>query len=313
MIWGNLLHLGYNMWEDRDEPDLEARRAQPYLRCEPELWRGLTQQMAGAGLNLLVIDLGEGVRFESHPELAVAGSWTTSQLRAELRRLRALGLEPIPKMNFSTTHDAWLGEYARMVSTARYYEVLRDLIAEACALFEQPRFFHLGMDEETAENQRYDSCAIIRQHELWWHDFYFMIEQVEKGGARPWIWADYVWHHADEFFRKMPRSVVQSNWYYGEEFSGFSGTDAHQNELYVRAYRQLEEHGFDQIPTGSNWSYAHNFERTVEFCRQHIAPERLLGFLTAPWHPTLESYRAQHEAAIAQVQAVRCRDESRAK
>jgi hypothetical protein len=123
---------------------------------------------------------------------------------------------------------------------------------------------------------------------------------VEKGGARPWIWADCVWHHAAEFFLKMPRSVVQSNWYYGEEFSDITSEDA---EVYVRAYERLEEHGFDQLPTGSNWSSPHNFERTVEFCRQRIAPEHLLGFLTAPWRPTLESYRAHHEAAIAQVRA----------
>lgn len=301
MIWANLLHLGYNMWEDRDEPtrpDLQFRRARPYLRCDQNLWRDLTQQMANSGMNMVVVDLGEGVRYESHPELAVEGSWKPSQLRTELQRLRELGLEPIPKMNFSTSHDAWLQEYSHMISSPRYYQVAKDLIAEVCELFDQPRFFHLGMDEETAQHQRYDSCAIIRQYDLWWHDLYFMIEQVEKGGSRPWIWADYAWHHLDEFLQKMPKSVVQSNWYYEEEFSDFTSK---LNQLYVNTYRRLEEHSFDQIPTGSNWSSPQNFERTVEFCRAHIAPERLLGFMTAPWRPTLEEYRDHHQAAIAQV------------
>ena len=60
MIWANLLHLGYNMWEDRDEstrPDLEFRRARPYLRCDRNLWRDLTQQMADAGMNMIVMHI----------------------------------------------------------------------------------------------------------------------------------------------------------------------------------------------------------------------------------------------------------------
>ena len=66
--------------------------------------------------------------------------------------LRALGIEPLPKLNFSTCHDAWLGPYSRMVSTPAYYDVCRDLIDEVAELFGGPRFFHLGMDEETAQH-----------------------------------------------------------------------------------------------------------------------------------------------------------------
>ena len=303
MVWANLLHLGYNMWEDwevPEPPNVHQRSARTYLRCDSTLWRDLTQKMADAGMNLLVFDLGEGVRYDSHPEIAAQGAWTTGQLRAELSRLRGLGLEPIPKMNFSTAHDAWLGEYARMVSTARYYDVVGDLIAETAALFDQPRFFHLGMDEETWEHQRHYEYAAVRQHDLWWRDFYFLVEQVENAGARPWIWSDYLWHHEEVFFRKMPKSVVQSNWYYSEDFEDFR---SEANRTYVDAYDKLEAHGYDQIPTGSNWASPLNFERTVAFCRKHIAPERLLGFLTAPWHPTLEPERAHHEAAIEQVAA----------
>ena len=81
--------------------------------------------MARAGMNMLVIDLGDGIRYESHPEIAVQGAWPPARLREELARLRALGLEPIPKLNFSTAHDAWLHDYSRMVSTPAYYKVSR--------------------------------------------------------------------------------------------------------------------------------------------------------------------------------------------
>jgi hypothetical protein len=307
MIWGNLLHLGYHMWEDRDVPDVgyvHARFARDHLRCERNLWSDLTKQMATAGMNFILIDLGEGVLYDSHPELAIKGAWNRSQLRAELMRLRQIGLEPIPKMNFSTAHDEWLGEYSRMVSTPRYYEVVSDLIAEVIDLFDSPRFFHLGMDEENFEHQKYYSHAVARQHELWWHDLMFMIEHVERGGPRAWVWSDYSWHHKEEFYRNMPKSVIQSNWYYGAKFEDFGDSEAEQRYgTYVKTYRDLSDHGYDQIPCASNWSSPLNIERTVEYCQQNVRPEKLLGFLTAPWHPTQSEFRFQHEASIQQIAA----------
>ena len=292
MIWGYLVHLGYNMWSDRpaDRPNITA---QPRLRFDEGLWNELIAAWSTNGVNMVVIDLGEGVRYESHPELAVEGSWSPSKLQEELGRLRECGLEPVPKLNFSTAHDVWLGEYARCVSTERYYAVCRDLIAEVLELFGGPRFFHLGMDEETAQHQRNYAYAVMRQHELWWHDIGILFDAVEKGGARPWIWSDYVWHHPDEFFENMPPSVLQSNWYYDNKFD--EGID------YVKAYLDLDRHGYDQVPTGSNWSNDENFEGTVTFCKQVIKPGLLKGFLHAPWHPTLEAHREHHLNAVAQM------------
>ena len=295
-IWSYLLHLSYNMWCDRDVPGLDAPyySARPYLRCDDTLWHDLTEQMSKAGLNMVIIDLGDGVKYESHPEIAVEGAWTTERLRQELARLRELGLEPIPKLNFSTCHDTWLGQYARMVSTDIYYGVCRDLISEVIALFDTPRFFHLGMDEEIAyPHQRHFDYIVVRQFDLWWHDLYFYIEQVEKRGVRPWIWSDYVWHHPEDFYARMPKSVLQSNWYYGLKFE--------DETREVKAYRELDEHGFDQIPTGSHWESPQNFEATVRYCQPHLAPEKLWGFMHAPWRPTLEECRARHVAAIEEV------------
>jgi hypothetical protein len=66
----------------------------------------------------------------------------------------------------------------------------------------------------------------------------------------------------------------------------------------VQAYRDLDAAGFDQVPTGSNWSAVENFERTVSYCSKNIAPERLVGFLQTVWRPTLEAFRAQHMEAL---------------
>jgi hypothetical protein len=292
MIWAYLAHLSYNMWSDRHAPewDLEHVSAKPYLRFDLSLWRDMRQAMVDAGLNMVVLDLGDGVVYESHPEIAVEGAWTRAQLRRELAQLRDLGLEPIPKLNFSTSHDAWLGPYARCVSTDLYYKVCQELIEEVIELFDRPRFFHLGMDEETAHHQRHYAYVVVRQHELWWHDLQFLVEQVEAAHVRPWVWSDYVWEHPEAFYANMPHSVVQSNWYYRAAF----GPEVPRCD----AYLGLEAHGYDQIPTGSNWTVPENLIRTVAFCREHIASSRLLGFLQTVWKPTLDSCRDRHMEAI---------------
>jgi len=294
MAWAALLHLSYNMWCDWDSPERAGRHGvyRPDLRLDRAVWDDLLRQMANLGMNRVVIDLGDGVQYESHPEIAVKNAWTPEQLRTELAAVRRLGLEPIPKLNFSTTHDAWLGRYSRCVSTDAYYAVCRDLIAEVIRLFEKPRFFHLGMDEEWAQDQRDYQYIVVRQHDLWWRDLYLYVDEVAKGGSRPWIWSDHLWRHPEEFYAKMPKSVVQSNWYYETKFE--------KDVTPVKAYDDLEAHGYDQIPTGSNWSSPDNFGLTVEYGRRHVAPERLLGFLQTAWQPTLEVCRKTHTEAIDQ-------------
>jgi hypothetical protein len=248
---------------------------------------------------MVVIDLGDAVQYESHPEIAVRNAWTKEKLGSELVKMRKLGLEPIPKLNFATTHDIWMGEYSRMVSTTKYYSVCRDLISEVIELFNTPRFFHIGMDEETAAHQVRQDYAVIRQNDLWWGDLYFYVDEIEKKGVRAWVWSDYAWNKPDLFFRKMPKSVLQSNWYYGTEFDLNKLKDP--AKTYVKLYNDLEEHGYDQIPTGSNHSNDINMEGTVDYGKKVIDQSRLYGFMTAPWRPTLAPCLDRHKQAIAQI------------
>ncbi len=289
-IWGLMMNLGHNMWGD--VPTAHAP-AVDTLGCDDALWKETTEKAASSGMNLLLIDLGEGIQYESHPELAIKGSWSIDKLREDLARLRKLGIEPIPKLNFSTCHDVWLGEYARMVSTPKYYEVCADLIKEVVDIFEKPRFFHLGYDEENFANQKTYDYVAIRQGELWKRDFLFFVEQVEKTGVRPWIWADYAWNHKD-FYEWAPKSVVMSNWYYGKDFNP-------ETSPRVKCYLDFDAAGFDQIPTGSNWNNDENFGKTVAFCRENLSNERLLGYLQTPWNATYPRNRDHIMSAIQQV------------
>jgi hypothetical protein len=288
MLWGSLLHLSFNMWEDFYQSTLKydsGYRAD--LELSETLWNDALKTMHERGMNMVVIDLGNAIKYDSHPEITVRNAWSPARLRKELESIRNLGLEPIPKLNFSACHDAWLGEYSHMVSTDIYYKVCRDLIEEVIFLFDKPRLFHLGMDEEVTEYQKTYRFALARQNNLWWADLYFYVGEVERNGSRAWIWSDYAWHYPDLFFKNMPKSVLQSNWYYG------SGFEKDNDKPYIKLYRQLEEFGYDQIPTSGYYNVAHeNFiSSTVQYCKKVIDPSRLFGFLQTHWMITLEKNR----------------------
>ena len=307
-IWAALLHFGANMWGD--QPVKEYKDFSPYelslisvadhLRFDESVWRKVTARMAEVGMNMIVIDIGEGIQLKSHPELAVKGSWTVDRFRAELDRLRKMGLEPIPKLNFSAAHDTWLKDYGRMLSTPEYYRVCEDVIAEVGEIFDTPRLFHLGYDEENWKCQRSNAYAVVRQGELWWHDFLLLSGFAEKRGMRPWIWSDYAWDHEEEFLQRMPRSVLQSNWYYGTHFE--ASKNAHR-ALRCKMFKKLSDAGFDQVPCGSNYESDENFGALVSYCDNAIAPVHVKGYLMAPWKNTLPYKEKKLVEAMDQVGA----------
>lgn len=291
-MWTYFLNLGANMWEDKWSPKKDAPvqcdpggRYYDTLPTERDVWRRVVDQLPGFGINSLVIDIGEGVRYDSHPELAVNGSWTSDELRAEVARIRALGIEPIPKLNFSACHDTWLGEYAYMLSTQKYYEVVTDLIKEVSDIFGRPRLFHLGMDEEDYPDH-HTGMTSIRSDDLWWHDLYFLFDAVEREGARPWIWSDYYWGHQDAFAKKMPKDCVQSNWRY-EKIE--QKRDGRYPQIGYQTYIDFARLGYDQIPTATDWCFRQNIAQTVWlFLTEGICDEHLLGFIAVPWLPTTD-------------------------
>lgn len=287
-IWGCLLHLSFNFAGRIDR----WGGIRTEFETDEAVWDAAINEMSAQKINLVLINLDDSILWRTHPDIALQNAWTPEKMREKLERIRKLGIEPVPMLNFSTTHDAWLGKYSRMVSTTRYYEVCKDLIGEAIELFDSPRFIHLGMDEETYAHQQTSDYVVIRQKELWWADLYFYLGEAMKHGVRPWIWADFVWNHPDEFFRKMPKSVLLSNWYYAFDFN---------DEIpYVKAYVDLHREGYDQIPTDSfNPDPDDDFKAindesivyTVDFCSQHIAGEHLKGFLQTFWMPTTSRFR----------------------
>lgn len=289
-LYASLIHLSFNMWEEHGVSTPYDRSATLDLCFDEELWSELLPRMVDAGFNAVVLDLGDAICYKSHPEIAVRNAWTPERLVEEVDRLRLLGLEFIPKLNFSAAHDTWLGPiYSRSLSTPVYYEVCRDLIEEVISLT-HPRLFHLGMDEENYNEQQKQNFIAIRQNDLFWHDLLFLCGEVEKNGSRPWIWSDTIWENsAETFIQRMPRSVLQSFWYYGDNF---------ESAERAAAYKKLDDAGFDQVPTCSCFYAKENPRLLAEHCRKVIRPKHLHGFLQTPWRQMIPKYRDVHLLAI---------------
>ena len=262
-------------------PELSEEYTPEENMVDFKVWDRVVDRCAECGYTDLLIDLGDAVIYKSHPEIAAKDALTPRELKALLDKARAKGLNVIPKLNFSTIHHYWLKEYRRMVSSDIYRQVAVDLINEVCELFDGPELFHLGMDEEhSADCMAWMSMGIMRSPKLMFEDFGLMFDAVRKNGARPWVWADYYWNHPEIFLEYMPRDVVLSNWFY-VRFSDFAESDYHYRVL--KAFGELDEAGFVQIPTCSTYDNSYNPAETIVHTPKVIRDENLLGFCMAPW------------------------------
>lgn len=295
-----LLHLGHNMWHDWPTEQMgenleeailklpEKVRPDLVLACQDEVWRTITDHAAARGINMIVIDLGEGVVLPSHPELAVEGSWNVQKIQKEIARLNGMGIECIPKFNFGSPHAGWLKDYRHMISSKPFYRMVEEVLADAYEIFGHPRFMHVGYDEEKLSFRSGFSYCVQRLGESWWCDFLHVVRVVENLGARPMAWSDFGWDDP-EYVNRCPKSVVQQNWFYGNPATQLRERPG--NPI-LPLFKQLDEAGFDQIPCGSNClsdaeiaegKVNRNMPELIEYCNGVISAGHLMGYMMAPW------------------------------
>jgi len=303
-MWALLVHLSGNFW----------RNYQKQLKFDDNVWNYILEESAKTGINTIVLDIGDGIEYASHPEIALEGAWSRKRVRDEVKRCREFGITLIPKLNFATPHDIWLGEYARMVSTTIYYKVCNDLIKEVYELFEHPEYIHLGMDEEDAKHVKNYDHALYRQGDLYWHDLRYLVDCVSDTGVKPWIWSCPLFEHPEEYKKHFGADeVVLSPWYYNafrkEHYTPVSSRAvyeayynqdeyAHLNIKYVEEdpflvkFREVAlpvmKEGYEYIPCASVCNRCdYNTMELLEYFKQNAPDEQILGYITAPWCATL--------------------------
>lgn len=314
-IWALLINLG--IWEPFE-------RITDPLQFDQEVWDEIVDESAKAGINMLIIDIGAGIMFPSHPELTLPNAWTQKKLRDELKKCRDKGIRLIPKLNFSATHDNWLGEYSKMLCTSVYYKVCADLIKDAYELFEHPEYIHIGMDEETAlhASREKDTLAMFRTGRQWYHDIRFLVDCVQGTGAKPlmWRWPLFTnpelykeYFDADEIIL-MPfnyNAIKKEHWtpvssrqvyvdyYKRPEYQGINIEYVEQDPV-IQQFRDLaiplmKKEGYCYIPNSSlvnECEYA--IPETLEYFRDNAPNEQILGFNLTVWHHPTKEFRGDY-------------------
>ncbi len=286
MIKAMLLHLGTNMWEQEGKQiatDPEGSCFSDTLRFDLPVFHKVTEGMVQNGFNTVLIDVADGILYDSHPEISVKGAMTKQALKEELARLRKMGLTPIPKLNFSTTHSAWLKKYAYMVGTEKYYDVCRDLIEEVIDLFDTPELFHLGLEEEDYASQKNQPIAIVRAPYKKCEDANYLFDICRGKGVRPWIWADIntVNGFGGEaaFKSAVATDVLLSNWVYARP---------DRQPADFEHYVTLAKWGYEQVPTSSICGWHFNNFDTLDFCKNNVDEKSIVGYMEAPWEKTVQ-------------------------
>ncbi len=302
-IWSLLVHMNSNMW---------ARTIEDELHFDDEVWDYIVDESAKTGINTIVLDIGNGIQFASHPEISIKGAWPRKRVRQEIARCKERGIKIIPKLNFSANHDYWLGVYARMLSTPTYYRVANDLIKEVYELFEHPDYIHLGMDEESAQYCSSDLC-IYRKGDLYWHDLRFLADCVEDTGAKPWVWSNPLFENPEEYKKNFePDEMVLSPYHYNalrpDHYTPIDSRSEYQvyyNEgIYKeRGFKYVEEdpflvhfvevaiplmkEGYLYVPCASVFNKCvYNHDDLLEYFRDNAPDNQILGYMTAPWYQT---------------------------
>ncbi|MBQ7624192.1 MAG: hypothetical protein IJS65_02825 [Clostridia bacterium] len=285
MIWAFYMELSNHMWYDEYSSPLGWYMPKPY---SPEnendfaLWAEMADFLCERKFNTVLIDVGDAVKLRKHPEICAPNALSKAELDRILSKFRSKGITPVPKLNFSACHDAWLKEYGRMAGSDIYRRVCGEIIDEVCGLFGSPSLFHLGLDEEDLENQLNCDAVIIRSPELWLSDVNSLFKACERNGARPWIWGDGYVYHPDFFVENVSHDALVSTCCYGK----MCDTPTDYFKKYLPSFEGLDRAGFEQVPLSSSLYKSYNTFQTLSHGKSKLDPARVAGYLTARWART---------------------------
>ena len=305
-IWGLFVFLSTNQYQSVSKN----------LTLEDDFWDYILDEAEKAKINTIILDVGDGVVFDSHPEISLPDAWTRERVHKEIEKCRAKGIKIIPKLNFSHYHSYWMHDYRGSVSTKKYYQVCSDLIKELYEIFEGPEYIHLGMDEE-------EYLPVKRSTELLIHDTKFLVDEVNKTGAKACIWCDILIQSNAEFTEAIkPDEVIIFPWYYDsykkENYKTIEASWGPNDKFIRRGYKYNEETphailfrelpaamqyaGYKYVPTMSvnlTGNPDVNTDETMEFYKANIHDEnQVLGYVTAPWYVTNWSSKEHFDKSL---------------
>ena len=166
-IRGFLLHLSHYdpLWNQEN-----WRNKFPF---DLNLGLDIIDEMTKNGLNTLIVDCEDAVCFKSHPELSRTYTVPIKQLKKLVQHAAEKNIEVIPKLNFSQSrvhcHNDWMRPHGQcngaqdIFDSEKYWKIAFELIDELVDVC-NPRYFHIGMDEDTERSCRLFAMAINILH-----------------------------------------------------------------------------------------------------------------------------------------------------
>ncbi|MBN2450743.1 MAG: family 20 glycosylhydrolase [Lentisphaeria bacterium] len=195
----------------------------------------LYRTVARQKLNKVVFIVPEGMRFESHPELASPNAWSKNELRRLVAFAEEHYIELIPLVTV-LGHANWFTiKHPELIEPGNQHNIacvrmpetnrlIADVIAEVIEVF-RPRTFHLGMDEcwwrtlDKPPEERCPRCGedwpdIVAGQATFFHDL------LARQGIRAMMWGDMLLpehnggapYHTARALPRIPRDMIVTNW-----------------------------------------------------------------------------------------------------
>lgn len=290
---------------------------------DKEVWKRIVDKCVECGYDAIMLDVCNGIKFRTHPEIADENGWTPEETQKEVIRLREMGIRIYPKLNFSAAHDWWLGEYRDNRSTPEYYKVCKELIEEVYEIFDGPEYFHLGLDEEFPDMA--NNKNRYRQGEALFKDYRYLIDCVKATGARFMMFSSTCMHNLDLWEKYIPSDAVfsigqyyefeESRWtkiadqpedvqeyYWGGAFEKRRLFDEYKAKfgdvrieyveqeptcfMFMDFLERAVKKGHKVFVQSSNFYIDTNDRSAVEYYRNKEYNENLIGHFALPWVPT---------------------------
>ena len=86
-IWSYLIHLSYHMWDDENTPPRSWYAPPRYTEnnnVSVKAWDEIVAFLAECKYNMLIVDVGDAIQYESHPEISAPDAWDKDFLKIVL-------------------------------------------------------------------------------------------------------------------------------------------------------------------------------------------------------------------------------------
>ena len=248
------------------------------------------------GFNTIVLQIANGVNFDSTPGLARPGAWRREQLKEFADKARLRGLDVVPEFKFLTHQEKFLqtAHPELLYNAVSYdprkeavYDIVFAMLDEVIALI-GPKAVSIGHDEVVGWNPHH-----ARKHlgpgeamlpaDLFLYDVKVLHEFLGKRNIETWMWGDMLLSpeefpgFASTYFhgnrngygkalrQEIPREIVICDWQYTS------------NQAEFPSMKVFQDDGFRVI--GSVWEDA----KTARNFGQYAAHSGALGMMATTW------------------------------